>query len=121
MNSVLSNDSASLKILMESLAKLSLANAELTAHNEQLRAANTNLTASNTKLTAANTKLTADLQKLKVDKQNCITLKKNQLGSWDMRDSNGHCLAYDPEPKDSPVDCKWQIWDWKKMQFVSKG
>jgi len=114
MDSVLSNDSTSLQILMESLAKLSLANTELTAHNEQL-------TAANTKLTAANTKLKADLQKLKVAEQNCITLKKNHLGSWDMRDSSGRCLAYDPEPKDSPVDCKWQIWDWKKMQFVAKG
>jgi len=99
---------------MESLTKLSLANAELTAHNEQLKAANT-------KLTAANTKLTADLQKLKIAQQNCITLQKNQLGCWDMRDSNGRCLAYDADPKDSPVDCQWKIWDWKTMQFVVKG
>jgi len=91
------------------------------ALKEAQEPAETRYNSEHAKLTfaAANTKLTADLQKLKV--ADPITLSKNKLGQWEMRSGKRHCLAYDPEPKASPIDCQWQVWDKDKMRFIPKG
>lgn len=48
-------------------------------------------------------------------------VEKNKKGQWTMRNNKGCCVAYDPDPKASAIDCEWQRWDINLMMFVGRG
>jgi hypothetical protein len=48
-------------------------------------------------------------------------VSRNKKGQWTMRNNKGCCVAYDPHPKASPLDCEWQRWDIHLMMFVVRG
>ncbi len=46
---------------------------------------------------------------------------RNTKGQWTMRNNKKWCVAYDPHPKASPIDCEWQLWDKDLQMFVVRG